>query len=111
MRRSEKITRRMNTLARRFGPLFKNDSVLSRLATAEDTLLEFSEAVRLQIQQRGLWIQKQSLPVSRRMGDLIREIRAEFPRQRRDADSVKPARSNRPGRARPGLDRDSGPCR
>ena len=83
VQKAEQITRRMNKLERRFGPLFEEDAVLSRFTTAADTLLEFSEAVEIQIRQRGLRIQYQRLPVSQRMGELIREIYAERQSSRR----------------------------
>lgn len=62
--RAERITRNMDKLERSIDKQLQHDTVLARITTAQDIVLEFREAIDAQFRQRSMKHPEQSVPIS-----------------------------------------------
>ena len=100
--KAESITKHMDRLERRLAYQIQFDSVLMRITTAENIVLEFRDAIDSQFQQREMKHPQQSVPISIPM---TREIIA-LRRLLHGDETEKAKKNHSPSRgSRGGLDR------
>lgn len=75
IRKADAITIDIDRLEQDLTKLLRRDTVLARITTAEQTVLEFREAVEKQMRQRELTIPEQNVPITLPMSDEIAALR------------------------------------